>query len=434
MAKVNRKPQSIKTEEGAPAKRINADLQLRRSIMACLLWEDNFYESGESISDRIVDLCKHVSNDTIAEYAMEARSVYNLRHVPLWLAVQLARKRYDKTAQVIESVVQRADEMAELLALYWKDGRVPIAAQVKKGLARSFVKFNEYQLAKYNRDGAVKLRDVLFLSHAKPKSKDQAELWKRLVNNELATPDTWEVNLSAGKDKRETWERLITQKKLGALAFLRNLRNMQAVNVRPAIIREGLESLIVDRVLPFRFVAAEKYAPSYADSLERLMFRSIGGRKLPGVTVLLVDVSGSMDGPLSSKSDMDRIDAACGLAMILREMCEVVYVYTFSNECVMVPNRRGFALASAIKRSQGHGGTYLGRALKFIRVNEEVARTIVMTDEQSHDRVPDPKGLGYMINVATNRNGVGYGAWVHVDGFSEAIVNYIMEYEGSCQK
>jgi len=41
---------------------------------------------------------------------------------------------------------------------------------MKKGLAAAFGKFDAYSLAKYNSDGAaIKLRDVLFLTHAKPK-------------------------------------------------------------------------------------------------------------------------------------------------------------------------------------------------------------------------------------------------------------------------
>jgi hypothetical protein len=56
-------------------------------------------------------------------------------------------------------------------------------------------------------------------------------------------------------------------------------------------------------------------------------------------------------------------------------------------------------------------------------------RLIVVTDEHSADRVPEPKGLGYMINVASNRNGVGYGKWLHVDGWSDAVVRFITEHE-----
>jgi len=65
---------------------------------------------------------------------------------------------------------------------------------------------------------------------------------------------------------------------------------------------------------------------------------------------------------------------------------------------------------------------YRGQALRPDRL-------IVITDEQSHDSVPDPQGKGYMINVASYQNGVGYGSWTHIDGWSEAVVDYIREYE-----
>ena len=52
-------------------------------------------------------------------------------------------------------------------------------------------------------------------------------------------------------------------------------------------------------------------------------------------------------------------------------------------------------------------------------------RIIVITDEQSHDRIVVPRGKGYVINVASARNGVGYGPWTHIDGWSEAVVDYI---------
>ncbi len=80
-----------------------------------------------------------------------------------------------------------------------------------------------------------------------------------------------------------------------------------------------------------------------------------------------------------------------------------------------------------MESSQPHQATYLGAALDA--VDEQYDRIIVITDEQSHDRVGAPRGKGYMINVASARNGVGYGPWVHIDGFSEAIVNYIRELE-----
>lgn len=126
---------------------------------------------------------------------------------------------------------------------------------------------------------------------------------------------------------------------------------------------------------------------------------------------------------------MTRLDAACGVAMVARELCEQVEVYSFSNGLVQVPVRHGFALRDAIYTSQSHGGTELGKSLKTLHSKTTYDRLIVITDEQSHDRVPPPAGTGYVINVASARNGVGYGAWTHIDGFSEAVFQYIKEME-----
>src|SRR5947207_2879649 len=137
------------------------------------------------------------------------------------------------------------------------------SSNLVKGLAAAFTKFDEYQLAKYDRAGAIRLRDVLFLAHAKPKDEAQAALWKRLIAGELATPDTWEVALSAsqGEGKREAWERLLRENKLGALALLRNLRNFREAGVDGDLVASALASMKTARVLPFRFIAAARYAP-----------------------------------------------------------------------------------------------------------------------------------------------------------------------------
>jgi hypothetical protein len=189
---------------------------------------------------------------------------------------------------------------------------------LKKGLAAAFPKFDEYQLAKYNRGGPIKLRDVLCLCHAKPRDQAQAELWKKLIAGALTTPDTWEVALSSGVDKREAWERLLREQKLGAFALLRNLRNMREAGVDESLVLGALGS-----ILPFRFLAAARYAPQWEETLEQAMLKcGAETEKLPGKTIVLVDVSGSMTSPLSRGSQMQRIDAACGLAVLLREVAE----------------------------------------------------------------------------------------------------------------
>ncbi|HKE30251.1 MAG TPA: TROVE domain-containing protein [Candidatus Angelobacter sp.] len=433
MARINipwMKSGGLRTHEGAPARQVTPELQLRRSVLACMLWEDQFYEDGVAIAGRIRELVAQVPAEKVAALAVEAREKMKLRHAPLLLVREMARLKTHRhlVAETLARVIQRADELAEFVALYWSEGKQPLSAQVKKGLASAFTKFDDYALAKYNRAAPVKLRDVLFLSHAKPLDQAQADLWKRLVDGELATPDTWEVSLSAGADKHEAWERLLRENKLGALALLRNLRNMTDAKVDEQLVRDGLTRMKTERVLPFRFIAAARYAPQWEAELEQAMFKSLEGQpKLPGKTVLLVDVSGSMDAPLSRRAEMRRNDAGYGLAVLLREIAENVSIYSFSDKLVRVPNRSGFALRDAINASQPHSGTYLGKAVSGI--DEKYDRLIVITDEQAHDTVPNAKARGYVINVASYKNGVGYGKWVHIDGWSEAVIEYIRAAE-----
>jgi hypothetical protein len=428
-----------RTHEGARAAKITPEQALRRSVLSCMLWENEFYEDGEQIAGRIGLLVPYVAPEKVAALAVEARERMKLRHAPLLVVREMARHATHRAlvGETLARVIQRADELAEFVSIYWAGGRQPLSAQVKKGLAAAFSKFDEYALAKYDRAGAVRLRDVLFLSHARPLDLAQAALWKRLAANELATSDTWEVSLSAvgrsGSDKRGVWERLLAERKLGALALLRNLRNMHEAGVNEELVLNALHGLKTDRVLPFRFLAAARGAPQWEETLELAMFRSLAGRgtRLPGHTVLLVDVSGSMEVALSRKSDMRRNDAAYGLAILLREIAEKVSIYTFSDHAQLVPSRRGMALRDALDKSQPHGATYLGRALARVENDwrNGYDRMIVITDEQSHDHVDSPRGKGYVINVASNRNGVGYGEWTHIDGWSEAVVDYIAEVE-----
>jgi len=438
-----------RTHEGAPACNISDELQLRRSVLACMLWENQFYEDGVEIAGRIAELVPKVQAERVAALAIEAREQMKLRHAPLLLVREMARHKTHRglVAETLERVIQRADELCEFVAIYWKDGRVPLSGLVKKGLAAAFPKFDEYQLAKYDRGGPIKLRDVLFLCHAKPRDEAQAGVWKKLIWGRLAVPDTWEVALSAagaGNDatKREAWTRLVTENKLGALALFRNLRNLREAGVDEKLVLAALEGMNTHRVLPFRFLAAARYAPQWEPVLETAMLKCVASQpKLAGKTVLLIDVSGSMIAPLSRRSEMLRTDAAYGLAVLLREIGERVAVYSFSDNLVEVPARRGFALRDAIDASQRHNGTYLGKAVEQLNQKECYDRLIVITDEQAHDSVPNPgswsdgqpalsspKGprpSGYVINVASYKNGVGYGKWTHIDGWSESVVEYV---------
>lgn len=422
------------THEGGTAGRQTPTQELTRAVATCLLWEPTFYEKGDDIAARIADLCKAVPVETVASLAVQAREDWKLRHVPLWLCVQLAalaRGRGDGlTRSTLARVIQRPDELGEFLSLYWRDGKRPLSGQIKKGLAAALGKFDAYRLAKWNRDAAVKLRDVLFLCHAKPMDAEQDALWKQLIDGTLAPADTWEVALSAGADKRETWTRLLAEKKLGYMALLQNLRNMIQAGVEPPLVAGALQAGATrSKALPFRFVAAARHAPQFAQDLSDAMVLALGDApKLAGTTVLVVDVSGSMDDKLAGKSELSRLDAAGALAVLLREVCASIRVFTFSTMLAEVPNLRGLGLIDAIVHSQAHGGTYLAQALNTVRVQAPKAdRIIVVTDEQSHDGTVQPWApSATIINVAPYKPGLDTsGGWNRISGWSERIVDWL---------
>jgi 60 kDa SS-A/Ro ribonucleoprotein len=442
------------THEGAPAVRINELEKLKRSVMSCLLWEDEFYEDGEKIADRIVKLVAKVPASSVATLAIQARNQFKLRHVPLLLTAALCKHASGTrlVSDTVPLVVRRVDELAELVSIYRKlNGKdAALANQLKKGLAQAFRNFDEYQFAKYDRDGDWKVRDVMFMVHPGEhlRLEDGADvalatdrkdyfrshvkrhpLFRRVAERNLKTPDTWEVELSAGKDKKETFERLLKENRLGYLALLRNLRNMEQAGVDRDLIEKAiLARKGAQNVLPFRYLAAARHAPSLEPALDQALSEAIA--EIPpfeGTTVILVDVSGSMDDRLAGKSDLKRVDAAATLAAIFPGKTRVI---TFSERHVEVPPRKGMAGVAAILASQPHSGTYLGKAVTHANTLPH-DRLIVITDEQTADRVPDPKAKhAYVINVASAQNGIGYRkSWVHIDGFSEQVIRFIREYE-----
>lgn len=429
MASINTNSNQKTTHAGGIASNISAVEELERSVMSCLLWENNFYEDGKSHAERIQELVQKVDSAKVADIAVRARNEMKLRHIPLLLAVCLARKKYSGIAELIYNIIQRADELTEFLSIYWKDGKCSLSNQVKKGLAKAFLKFNEYQLAKYNRDKPIKLRDVLFLVHAKPDTKEREVLWKKLADRELPTPDTWEVNLSAGKDKKETFERLMLENKLGGLAFLRNLRNFYNSGVANDIVEDYFERVNLSKVLPFRFLSAAIHAPQYALLLQAAFLKK-EFPKLKGKTIFLVDVSGSMEQRISNKSEINRMDTAAMLTFLGINYCENSTIYTFSDNLVKVPVINNFNLITRIIRSQPKSSTYLdGALLKIAELEKEISRLIIITDEQSSDNVYIKKGNVYILNVGIYQNGISYGQAIHINGFSENVLDYIVKYE-----
>lgn len=440
---------------GAKAARQDSEALLRRAVLVCLLWEDLAYQDGVSVTENIASLIPQVDPVKVAELAVECRVEQKLRHIPLFIAKEMCKHDSHKSlvADVLPQIIRRPDEMCEFLALYWEKGKTPLAKQVKKGLAKAFQRFDEYQLAKWNKDSkTVKLRDVMLLVHPKPNNPEQAALWGRLLKDELATPDTWEVGMSKTKsitEKKNLWERLIQENKLGSFALLKNLRNMESVGVKPSSIREALNKANVDMILPMNYFSAVKYAPTYVREIENMMLRSCAQfPKMKGHTIIVVDVSGSMSANLASKSEFTRMSAGISMAVLAAEMSESVTVYatagsdmTRLHDTAKVRPLRGFALADEIlKKAEklGGGGIFTRQCLEYIATQEKEQpdRIIIFSDSQDCDRsgnkTPKPFGKhNYIVDISSHNRGINYnGVWTaEISGWSENFLKYIAAYE-----
>ena len=429
-----------RTHEGAKAVRNTPEQLLQRLTACCFLGEDQFYVDGQTIMSAIIKAVGKVSGKFASEWAIEVRSTWNMRHAPLAIICGMLKEHQEKVAETIVGCVQRPDELSELVSLYWKlNGKKMLPRQMKIGLARCFSKFDEERLSKWDFNKAeVSLRDVLFLCHAKP-GKSQKALFKRIADNKMKTMDTWETLLSAGGDKAKTFTKLLKDQQLGGMALLKNLRNMEQAGVDRKLVQQAILEMNTRRILPFRFIAAAKYAPTFEPQLEQAMKRNVEDRpKLGGRTAFLVDTSGSMDAALSDKSELKRYEAGFGLAMVLRWACEDVDIYSFGDtgELKQIPPRQGFALRDALNACNFNGGTNIDYAVTTAEAAGPYDRLIVITDEQSAHPVAAAKSpLAYMVNVASYQYGVGNRAsWTHISGFSEGILRYIQETEAMASK
>lgn len=433
------------------AKQDNLSL-LRRGVLANLLWENNAYVDGVSVAETIAKLIPLCDAKDVYNLVIEARQMQKLRHTPLFMAVHMLKhdehKKY--VEELLPKIITRADMLTDFVAIYKKEnsGKIkPLANAAKRGLGEAFKNFNEYQFAKYDRNAEIKLRDVMFLVHPiAPQGKE--ELYKNIANRTLSVPDTWEVALSTGKDKKETWERLIIDGKIGGLAMLRNIANMQKANVSKKVINEGLVKLKSSMLLPLDFLKSARMNPSFSREIEDAMMGAYSNlKRLPGKTLFIVDVSGSMGSLTSGQSQFYRLDQACAMAMLAVNQCEEYDIVTTAgsdgsrihkSKHIKYP-KKGFDLFKQLTEDRlGQGGIFTRQCLEWCykNVGQSYDRIIVFSDSQDCDlvnRIPKPFGkYNYICDVSSHSKGINYkGVWTaEISGWSEHFLTYIAAFEG----
>jgi len=181
--------------------------KLVSQVLTTFFNEAKYYgDNSEEIIENIKAVLE-IDPRFIANLAIYARKEMHLRSISHVLVAELANHTNGKpfARKAIAEVVERVDDITEILSYYLATYGKPIPASMKKGLADAFSKFDEYQLAKYNRKKEIRLKDILNLVHPKPLNNEQSNMWKRLLDGNLATPVTWETELSANGTTKEVW-------------------------------------------------------------------------------------------------------------------------------------------------------------------------------------------------------------------------------------
>lgn len=377
---------------GGSAHTQTPELTLVSALLTSFL-EDKFYQSGKGRMKTIIDAFANVDPLFAAKAAIYARNEFGMRSVSHVVAGQIAGtvKGEQWTKDFFNAIVHRPDDMTEILAYYYANFGKNEPQALRKGFATALDRFDEYQLAKYRGEGkAVKLVDVVNVVHPR-----HTEAIAKLVRDELRQRNTWEAKISeAGKSenseaKAEAWAGLIKSGRIGYFALLRNLRNI--IEESPESLDKALTMLTDEKlikqslVLPFRFLTAAseienlpgRDAKRVLVALNEALDKSCANvPRFDGETLVAVDRSGSMMGPVAEKAALfGAILAKSNLADIILWSDGAGYLSINAADSVL-------SIARQILNGPTHGGGTNIMA-PFQEASLPYDRIVILTDEQS---------------------------------------------------
>lgn len=414
MAKMNIKQTTPRTTnyEGGEAFDLKPEAKLLHMTGTCLFNEPKFYgETGDTEKEifNLVDVVSKTNPQYILQLAAYLRNEQYLRSIPNALLVKSANTSAFKGNNLISKyaphIINRADEITEVIAMQLELFKKPIPNSLKRAVATSFPKFDEYQFAKYNRKAAVTFKDAIMLTHP----KEPSEIIKKILNDNLKVPYTWETQLSSKGNKIQVWEDLINSKKLPYMALIRNLRNILTSEDK-GVSKEHINkvvSMIIDensvkksKMFPFRFYQAYKELEEVphlrsADilaALEKAMevaFSNVPFMK--GSTYIACDVSGSMQSPLSKNGSIELREVGLLLGSAAHSFTDESMLGCFGDTFKVYPIQKNSGIIQNTRRlyerSHELGCSTNGfLAIKYLNNNNiKVDRIMVFTDCQLYD-------------------------------------------------
>ncbi len=380
------------------------------SILLTSFAQDQFYRSSKDTFKELIALLSKVDARFAAKAAIYARNRFNMRSITHVLAAELAAYASGQVwaKDFYNQIVNRPDDMLEIAAYYFNMGGKTLPNAMKKGFAKSFDRFDEYQIAKYRGDNkSVKLVDMVNLVRPIPTQKNASAL-QALVNGTLRNQNTWEAKLTqAGqkaenkedlsKKKAEAWSSLINNNKLGYFALLRNLRNIaiQSPNVlKKALVQlNDANRIKKSKVLPFRFLTAfDTIKNSNIENADkRNIMKALNDAfelalsNVPvfeGRTLVVVDDSGSMTWGKESMGKKPIEIAAIFAAMLYKS--NDADLMRFSDSAAYIKPYFGDAalsIANRIIKKATAGGTNFQSI--FEKANQAYDRIIILSDMQA---------------------------------------------------
>ena len=403
--KLENHPEAVQNHENGLAFLMDAKTELMTRVLTALMSEDKFYTSDKDADSELRDTVNEVLKtdpEFVLKLAAYARNVMNLRSVPVFLLNEFANSGCNVVGsrKYVPICVQRVDEITELLAANLQTRKKP-AQFIKNGLKPCFNNFDRYQYGKYNRDGAVKLKDAIFLCHPKADSEERQAIFNDIIGGTLKPPETWEVAISTKGASKETWTEILP--KMGFMAVLRNLNNFlkHDVDLIPVIkLLTDEKAVRKSKQFPFRFFSAYraiqqennygKNVTPLLDALNKAMELSINNvQKIPGRTLVLIDVSGSMSsGSISKKSNITPSDISCLFGAIATKVCENTDLFPFGEQTtqVMYSSTNGILdIIEKIKRVNVGHATYAFLPLEFARQKKnKYDRVFLFSDMQCY--------------------------------------------------
>lgn len=414
---------------GGTAYSMDKKIKLVTQVLTSFFGEPKYYGDNTKEIVESIKYMAEVDPEFLSKLAIYAREIFYLRSIAHVIVAELAYSIEGKPyiRETIYRVVQRPDDMTEILAYYLFNYGKPIPNSLKKGISDCYKKFTEYHLAKYNRKQDVRLKDVLCLTRPNPENKTRASLWKKVLEDNLEVPVTWETKLSAEGNKKEVWEELIEENRLGYMALLRNLRNIiqsGAKNIDKVYnYLQDPDAIAKSKQLPFRFFSAYReleHLPVASnqvfDVLENAL--EISASNLPyfnGTTFLVNDNSGSMQSTLSARSKITYNDVGSLLMSIAQRFCENSYTSVFGTNFKVVSASSRSGIIDNMYKFKNVDVRYSTQAWKAFKwlVDEElyVDRIILFSDMQCYSirhgsKTPQQYVEEYKGKVNSN-------VWVH---------------------